>query len=82
MNTKKNIHGSNRKMTIYALSTGAGISGVAIIRVSGKNTAEVVKQITGSKLPTPRIATLKKFNKSGGKRDDRRRCDYMVSGPK
>ena len=67
MNTKKNIHGSNRKMTIYALSTGAGISGVAIIRVSGKNTAEVVKQITGSKLPTPRIATLKKFNKSGGK---------------
>ena len=54
-------------MTIYALSTGPGISGLAVIRVSGKNTAEVVKKITGSKLPIPRTATLKKFNKNGGK---------------
>jgi len=54
-------------MTIYALSTGTGISGVAVIRVSGKNTAEVVKKLTGSKLPVPRVATLKKFNKNGGK---------------
>jgi len=53
-------------MTIYALSSGPGISGVAVIRVSGKNTAEVVKKITGSRLPTPRMATLKKFNKNGG----------------
>jgi len=54
-------------MTIYALSSGPGISGVAVIRVSGKNTAEVVKKITGSRLPMPRVATLKKFNKNGGK---------------
>jgi len=54
-------------MTIYALSTGPGASGLAVIRVSGKNTAEVVKKLTGSKLPTPRVATLKKFNKNGGK---------------
>ena len=54
-------------MTIYALSSGPGISGVAVIRVSGKNTAEVVKQLTKSKLPTPKVATLKKFNKNGGK---------------
>jgi len=54
-------------MTIYALSSGSGISGVAVIRVSGKNTAQVVKTITGSKLPAPRVATLKKFNKNGGK---------------
>ncbi len=54
-------------MTIYALSSGPGISGVAVIRVSGKNTAEVVKKLTGSKLPAPRVATLKKFNKNGGK---------------
>jgi len=54
-------------MTIYALSTGPGISGLAIIRVSGKNTAKVIKKLTGSKLPTPRTATLKKFNKNGGK---------------
>ena len=54
-------------MTIYALSSGPGISGVAVIRVSGKNTAEVIKQLTRSKLPAPRVATLKKFNKNGGK---------------
>ena len=33
-------------MTIYALSTGPGISGLAVIRVSGKNTADVVKKLT------------------------------------
>jgi len=54
-------------MTIYALSSGPGTSGVAVIRVSGKNTAEVVKKITGSKLPKERLATLKKFSKKGGK---------------
>ena len=54
-------------MTIYALSTGSGISGIAVIRVSGKNTAEVIKKLTQQKLPPPRAATLKKFNKKGGK---------------
>ena len=54
-------------MTIYALSSGPGVSGIAVIRVSGENTAEVVKKLTGSKLPTPRVATLKKFNKNGDK---------------
>ena len=54
-------------MTIYALSSGAGTSGIAVIRVSGKNTSDVVKKLTGSKLPPPKIATLKKFNKNGGK---------------
>jgi len=54
-------------MTIYALSTGPGISGIAVIRVSGKNTAKIVKKLTGSKLPIPRTASLRKFNKNGGK---------------
>ena len=36
-------------MTIYALSTGPGISGVAVIRVSGKETASVIKRGTSSK---------------------------------
>ena len=50
-------------MTIYALSSGPGISGVAVIRVSGKEAAEVVRSLTGEELPPPRVATLKKFNK-------------------
>ena len=54
-------------MTIYALSSGPGISGIGVIRVSGKNTAEVIKKLTRSKLPPPRVATLKRFNKNGKK---------------
>ena len=50
-------------MTIYALSSGPGISGVAIIRVSGLKTAKVIKSLTGSELPTPRVATLRNINK-------------------
>ncbi len=50
-------------MTIYALSTGPGISGVAIVRVSGNDTCRVVKLLTGKDLPKPRLATLRKINK-------------------
>ena len=51
-------------MTIYALSSGPGISGVAVIRVSGKETISVIKALTGKDLPRPRLATLRKINNS------------------
>ena len=54
-------------MTIFALSSGSGIAGIAVIRVSGKNTANVIKSITENRLPSPRVATLTKFNKNGTK---------------
>ena len=50
-------------MTIYALSTGPGISGIAIVRVSGEDTKKVVKLLTNLDLPKPRVATLRKINK-------------------
>ena len=50
-------------MTIYALSTGPGISGIAVIRVSGENTEKVIKLLTGKNTPEPRVATLRKINK-------------------
>ena len=50
-------------MTIYALSTGPGISGVAIIRISGEESSKVIEALTGKKIPKPRIATLRKINK-------------------
>ena len=50
-------------MTIYALSTGPGISGVAIVRVSGKDASVVIKSLTKKSLPDPRVATLRKINK-------------------
>ena len=49
-------------MTIYALSTGPGISGIAIIRISGPETSNIIKKLTGKVIPTPRIATLRKIN--------------------
>ena len=49
-------------MTIYALSSGPGIAGVAVVRVSGKDTSKVIKIITGEDLPAPRVATLRKMN--------------------
>jgi tRNA modification GTPase len=50
-------------MTIYALSTGPGISGIAIIRISGEDTSKVIKSLTNSKMPKPRVASLRKINK-------------------
>jgi len=51
-------------MTIYALSTGPGVSGIAIIRVSGKDTKKVIKLLTGAGIPEPRVATLRKIIKN------------------
>ena len=48
-------------MTIYALSTGPGVSGVAIVRISGPEASEVIKLLTNSKIPVPRMATLRKI---------------------
>ncbi|EDZ60794.1 tRNA modification GTPase TrmE [Candidatus Pelagibacter sp. HTCC7211] len=50
-------------MTIYSLSSGPGISGIAIIRVSGPDTSNVLKLLTNKSLPKPRVATLRKINK-------------------
>ena len=47
-------------MTIYALSTVGGQSGVAIIRVSGPLSKKVINNLTG-KEPKPRLATLVKI---------------------
>ena len=50
-------------MTIYALSTGPGISGVAIVRASGESIKKIIKLSTNKPLPFPRVATLRKINK-------------------
>ena len=49
-------------MTIYALSSGIGVSGIAVIRLSGPNTKKVISELTTGPFPTPRVATLKKVN--------------------
>ena len=49
-------------MTIYALSTGPGVAGIAIIRISGPDTHKIIKSLTGKDIPTPRMASLRKIN--------------------
>ena len=50
-------------MTIYALSSGPGISGIAVVRVSGEKTSKAIELLTGKPVPKPRVATLRKINK-------------------
>ena len=49
-------------MTIYALSSGPGVSGVAIVRISGPEASNVIESLTGKEVPKPRMATLRKIN--------------------
>jgi len=48
-------------MTIYALSSGPGTSGIAVIRVSGIKAKYILESITSGKFPDERVATLKKI---------------------
>ncbi|MDA9933955.1 tRNA uridine-5-carboxymethylaminomethyl(34) synthesis GTPase MnmE [Candidatus Pelagibacter sp.] len=50
-------------MTIYALSSGPGVSGIAVIRISGQETSKAIELLTGKSVPEPRMATLRKINK-------------------
>ncbi len=50
-------------MTIYALSSGSGISGLAVIRVSGKQCINILKLMVSGSIPPPRTSTVKKINK-------------------
>ena len=52
--------------TIYALSSGAGRAGLAVIRLSGPSGAEVVQKLTGRELPPPRCAERRTFRLSDG----------------
>jgi len=50
-------------MTIFALSSGQGTSGIAVIRISGPEVKTVISKLTNGDIPEPRVATLKKINK-------------------
>ena len=52
--------------TIYALSTPPGRSGVAVIRISGSATNDILSAIAGTPLPEPRVATLRKLRTQDG----------------
>jgi tRNA modification GTPase len=51
--------------TIYALSSGAGRAGVAVVRVSGPRTRAALTAL-GGKIPKPRMATLRQLQAHTG----------------
>ena len=58
--------------TIYALASGAGRSGVAVIRISGGQAAPALEALSNKPTPTPRLANLWRLvdPKSGETLDD------------
>ena len=50
-------------MNIYALSSGPGVSGIAVVRVSGIHTKKIILSLINGEMPSPRVATFKKFSK-------------------
>ena len=49
-------------MTIFALSSGIGTAGIAVIRISGPDSKNVILKLTKAPFPKPKFATLKKIN--------------------
>lgn len=43
--------------TIFALSSGNGVSGLAVIRISGPESGPILQSLSGGSLPVPRHAT-------------------------
>ena len=61
--------------TIYALSSGRGRAGVAIIRISGEQAGDVIRVLTGRDLPWARHATLRWLH---GPQDNRKLDQALV----
>ena len=69
-------------MTICALSTGIGASGVAIIRISGPETGFLIKALTNKPMPKPREATLLELNNINTSRPIDQGIVLWFPGPK
>ncbi len=56
--------------TIFALASGAGVSGVAVIRVSGPEAGRAIEALTGRAVPAPRQAALRRLHDRAGREID------------
>ncbi|MEK9684522.1 MAG: tRNA uridine-5-carboxymethylaminomethyl(34) synthesis GTPase MnmE [Rhodospirillaceae bacterium] len=52
--------------TIFALGSGGGISGIAVIRISGPESRSVLSSFVGGREPLPRLASRRKLRKPNG----------------
>ncbi len=55
--------------TIYALASGHGKAGIAVVRISGPHACAVVTFLSDGKLPKPREATIIKLAQHGARLD-------------
>lgn len=53
--------------TIFALASGGGTSGIAVVRISGPVAFDVARGLTGAELPPPRTAGLRVLRDEGGR---------------
>ena len=60
-----------RDETIFALASGAGRAGVALVRVSGRDARICLSSLTGTPLPPPRRAVLRTLRGPDGAAIDR-----------
>ena len=56
--------------TIFAPATPAGRGAIAVVRVSGPQTATALRRIAGDRLPDPRRATLRRLRGADGEEVD------------
>lgn len=56
--------------TIFALASGSGVSGVAVIRLSGPSSWQTIKRLTAIELPMPRYLARRWITGSDGMRID------------
>lgn len=52
--------------TIFALASGAGIAGVAVMRVSGAAAGQAIEALSGQAPPPPRRASMRRLSESAG----------------
>lgn len=52
--------------TIFALASGAGRAGVAVVRISGPEAGRALTALSAKPLPRPRLATLRRLSDAGG----------------
>jgi tRNA modification GTPase len=56
----------NNSDTIFAVSSGAGMAGIAVIRMSGRKAGSVLGSLAGA-LPLPRLASLRQLRVPGSR---------------
>lgn len=67
--------------TIFALSSGVGRAGIAVLRISGQRSGEALRHLAGEPLPAPRTASLRRLIDRGSGREIDQGLILFFPGP-